>query len=307
MPQKPDISIIIVSYNVWGYLDKCIQSILPQEGVIPEIIVVDNNSSDGTVQNLETKYPQVKRIVNTINAGFSGANNQGIQESTADVILLLNPDTEILGSHILQKMRVTLLSNPQTGILAPKLINTDGSLQPSFWPFPGVTDIFLELFYLHLIKRQEEPIALKQIEAAAGAALCMRKALVMELGGIDANMFWMEDTDLCYRVSLTGKGIIYDPTVKIIHHGGKSSENKYHISIPNQVISKIKYFRKNGSWLQFITSDILSLLFIISRLLVFGLLSMGGNSTYILKRKAYQQALVNYFRYNFSEEKGIIR
>jgi O-antigen biosynthesis protein len=304
---NPNISIIIVSYNVWEYLDKCIRSILLQEGVIPEIIVVDNNSSDGTVQNLETRYPQLKCIANKTNAGFSGANNKGIQEASADIIMLLNPDTEISNIDTLQKMRAGLLSDSQTGILAPKLTNTDGSFQPSFWPFPGVIDIFMELFYLHLIKKKEEPLEPKQIEAAAGAALYMRKELAIEVGGMDANMFWMEDTDLCYRVALTGKKIIYDPNVKIIHHGGKSSENNYHISIPNQVISKIKYFRKNGSCLQFITSNILSLLFIISRLMIFGLLSIGSNNTYILKRKAYYQALASYFRYNFSEEKGIIR
>jgi hypothetical protein len=307
MPEKPDISIVIVSYNVWAYLDKCIESILLQKDILTEIIVVDNNSSDGTIQNLSTKYPQVKRIVNTINAGFSGANNQGIQEASAAVILLLNPDTEIPDTDILQRMRAGLLSDPQIGILAPKLINTDGSFQPSFWPFPGVMNIFLELFYLHAINKLEEPVAPMQVEAAAGAVLCMRKELVIELGGMDTNIFWMEDTDLCYRVKLAGKKVIYDPTIKIVHHGGKSSENKYHISIPNQVISKIKYFRKNGSSLQFTASNILSILFIISRLIIFTLLSLTGNNIFILKRKAYYQALISYFRYNFSGEKGIIR
>jgi len=303
---KPDISIVIVSHNVWDYLDKCIHSILSQKGIVPEIIVVDNNSTDGTLNNLNINHSAVRVISNKNNAGFSAANNQGIKAATADVILLLNPDTEITGVDTLRKMTDYLVGDSNIGILAPKLLNTDGSFQPSFWNFPRVTVILLELFFLHTSNKINIPKAPKEIQGASGAALCLRKSQANSLDGLDENLFWMEDIDLCYRVAKTGKKIIYNPDLRVIHHGGKSSVNKQLVTIPNQVISKIKYFKKNGSWMQFALSDFLSFLFILSRLVVFSMLSIGGNSIYVLKRKAYFRAFFSYMRYNFAGDKGII-
>jgi GT2 family glycosyltransferase len=303
---KPDISIVIVSHNVWDYLDKCIHSILSQKGISPEIIVVDNNSTDGTLTNLKANHPAVKVISNKNNAGFSAANNQGIKAATADVILLLNPDTEITGLDTLRKMTDYLLGDDNIGILAPKLLNTDGSFQPSFWNFPRVTVILLELFFLHTRNKSDIHTAPKEIQGASGAALCLRKSLADSLGGLDENLFWMEDIDLCYRVAKTGKKNVFNPDLTIIHHGGKSSVNKQLVTIPNQVMSKIKYFRKNGSSMQFALSNFLSFLFILSRLAVFSILSISGNSLFMVKRKAYFRAFSSYMRYNFAGDKEII-
>jgi len=304
---NPGISIVIVSYNVSRYLDKCISSILSQKNAEFEIIVVDNNSSDGTVDFLTKKYPSVKIFANKENHGFSTGNNSGIRAATQDLILLLNPDTELPEYDTLEKMKKYMVTNPDTGILAPCLLNTDGTFQPSFWNFPKVADILQELFYLHRVQKKEAPIVPITISAAAGAALCMNKALANRLGGLDPDIFWMEDTDFCYRASKAEEKIIYHPGIKIIHHGGKSSDNNYQISIPNQVISKIKYFRKNGSWLQYTASNLLSLFFILSRFVVFTILSLYSNKIYGLKRKAYSKALRAYVRYNTGLNRGIIR
>jgi GT2 family glycosyltransferase len=301
------ISIVIVSYNAFDYLDKCVGSLLMQKNIETEIIVVDNNSFDGTVDLLKSKYPSVKVIASKENLGFSGGNNVGIKAATNEIILLLNPDTELQESGTLLKMRNYLISNPNIGILAPQLLNTDGSFQPSFWEFPKVNDILLELFYLHRIKKKEILSARTLVSAASGAAFCLKKELADQLGGLDTNMFWMEDTDLCFRATSLGKQVIYNPDIKIIHHGGKSSADNYSISIPNQVISKIKYFEKNGSGLQFIASDVLSLFFIVSRLMIFALLSLSINRMFKLKARAYFIALKGYFSYNFAGNKEIIR
>lgn len=149
------ISIVIVSYNAFDYLDKCVGSLLAQKNIEAEIIIVDNNSSDGTVDLLKNKYPSLRVIASKENLGFSGGNNVGIKAATKDVILLLNPDTELQESDSLLKMRDYLINNPNIGILAPHLLNTDGSFQPSFWEFPKVNDILLELFYLHRVKKKE--------------------------------------------------------------------------------------------------------------------------------------------------------
>jgi len=304
---SPGISIVIVSYNVSGYLDQCIHSLLLQTNIEVEIIVVDNNSSDGTVEFLKKKYPTVKVIANKENTGFSAGNNTGIHEATKDLILLLNPDTELPEKEILEKIRAYMINTPDTGILAPMLLNTDGTFQLSFWDFPKVKDILLELFYLHRIQKKQAPALLSPIEGAAGAALCLSKEFADKLGGLDPDIFWMEDIDLCYRATRFGKQVIYNPDIKIIHHGGKSSADNYSISIPNQVLSKIKYFRKNGTQLQFIASNILSFITILSRIIAFAILSLSLNKVYTLKLKAYCSTLIHYFHYNFAGKREIIR
>lgn len=300
------ISVIIVSYNAFDYLDKCLSSLLLQKGVELEIIVVDNNSPDGTAKLVQEKYPSVRLFASAKNLGFSAGNNLGIKEATKDLVLLLNPDTEISEPGTLAKMRDSMLSDTETGILAPYLMNTDGSFQASFWEFPQVEDILLELFYLHRIAKKQPPAKPIQVPAASGAALCLTTSLAMQLNGLDPDMFWMEDTDLCYRAAQLGKKVVYHPEIRIIHHGGKSSIDKYSISIPNQIMSKVKYFKKHGSWLSFIASDALSFFFIISRLLIFALLSLSINRMFKLKTKAYFVALKRFFSYNFMGKRAII-
>ena len=224
--QNPDISIIIVSYNVKQYLCNCIDSILTQIDIVVEIIVVDNNSTDGTQELIKAKYPFVKFISNSLNVGFSAANNQGIKEASAELIMLLNPDTELVDKDTLLRVKKYMNENGQIGILAPHLLNTDGSFQPSFWNFHGIGELMLELFYMHRIKKSKPPLSPTPIQAASGAALIFKKCLTDEIGGLDENMFWMEDTDFCYRTNKIDKEVIWAPEIKIIHHGGKSLRRK---------------------------------------------------------------------------------
>lgn len=288
------------------YLCHCIDSVLTQKDINTEIIVVDNNSTDGTREVIASKYPSVKLIVNSDNVGFSAANNQGIEEASAEMILLLNPDTELPETGTLQFVKKYMETNPQTAILAPQLLNTDGSFQPSFWDFHSIKGLSLELFYLHRTKKVKKPSSSIPVEAASGAALIFRKSLVDEIGGLDESMFWTEDIDFCYRAHKAGKKIIWNPEIKIIHHGGKSSIGNESVTIPNQVISKIKFSRKYDSQFVFYIVNVLSFLFICSRLLIFTLLSFI-NKIYNAKRKAYQVALKAYFRFNFQGNSIIIK
>ena len=303
----PDITVVIVSYNVLGYLEPCLNSLLKQRGVSLEIIVIDNGSVDCTVFTLHQKFPDVKIIANTENKGFSGGNNQGIKEAKGEYIFILNPDTELKEENTLSVMKEYLQVHSEVAMLAPCLLNTDDSFQPSFWPIPGVKELLLELFYLHRMGESKIPSAATNVEAISGAAMFFNRSLLNVIGsGFDENMFWMEDIDLCFRVNKVGKKIMYLPDVKIIHHGGKSSEN-YSVVIPNQVLSKIKFFKKNGSSLQYVLVNIISFFFIISRLIVFAILSVSGNKTWRKKRMAYAVTFNSYFRYNFSGNNEIIR
>lgn len=303
---KPDISIVIVSYNVQEYLSHCIDSIMAQKDIVAEIIVVDNNSTDRTRDLIASKYPEVKLIYNSDNVGFSAANNHGIKIASAELILLLNPDTELAETNTLHYVKKYMDADLQTAIMAPKLLNTDGSFQLSFWSFHGVRELVLELFYLHRVKKITPPSSAISVEAASGAALIFKKSLVDEIGGLDENMFWTEDIDFCYRAKESGKKVIWNPDIRIIHHGGKSSLGNESVTIPNQVISKIKFSRKHDSKPVFYLINILSLLFICSRLLIFTLISFI-NQKYNTKRKAYWVTLKAYFRLNFQGNSSILK
>jgi GT2 family glycosyltransferase len=296
----PEISVIIVSYNVWSYLRPCIVSILSQAGVTTEIVVVDNNSSDGSVEFIQKEFKEVKLIANKENKGFSAANNQGISASKGQYVLLLNPDTELKQTNCLLELCKVVDTDNKGGIVAPRLLNTDGSFQKSYWKIIGIGELLLELFYLHhLFSGEAMPDKAIYVEAVSGAAVFCERSLFDKVGLLDENMFWMEDIDLCYRVKKAGGHILYDPAIEVIHHGGKSSTN-YSVVIPNQVISKLKFYKKHGSGLQYVGMSILSLAFILSRLCMFAILSLMFNSKFAEKRKAYAGALRGYLKYTFT-------
>lgn len=203
----PNLSIIIVSYNNWELLDKCLKTIQAEA----EIIVVDNASSDLTVSNLRAQYPQITLIANPTNTGFAHANNQGLKIAQGQFMLLLNNDTEIIGDA-LTKMLKYLQENPNIGLLGPKLLNLDGTIQaqgsslgPHFWnsKIPTKTS-FLR-----------------------GAALMFPRHIMDSVGLLDEGFFFYnEDLDFAWRIKKAGFQVIYYPEAEIMHIGGKTTFRK---------------------------------------------------------------------------------
>ncbi len=141
-----DLSVVILNWNVRELLDRCLASIRSDRYAI-EIIVVDNASTDDSVMMVRDKYPQVKLIANSINRGFTGGNNQGIATATGRYVLVLNPDTEIVGDA-LDRLVDYLEAQPQVGAVGPMLLNPDKSIQPSRRRFPTVAIGFFESTWL---------------------------------------------------------------------------------------------------------------------------------------------------------------
>ncbi|MBL0257971.1 MAG: glycosyltransferase family 2 protein [Bacteroidetes bacterium] len=306
---QPQLSVIIVNYNVRELLKNCIRSIyesIKNEDV--EIIVVDNASSDGSEDFIRSVYPSVKWIANTSNAGFSEANNQGMEICNADCILLLNPDTEVK-EGALQMLMNRLKVSGNLDVVAPRLLNSDLTLQPSAWKLPGVFSIFLETFYLHQLFRLNSYATADyqkdfNPEAASGAALAFRKTVYRSIGGLDPDLFWMDDTDFCYRIKKAGGRIHYVSGATIVHHSGKSSSKNLHVVIANQLLSKVKYMKKHSIWLTAGITSILIFLHILSRLFVFTLLSIIIPSQSV-KRNAYFFSLKKFWNYQFFGESTI--
>ena len=125
------LSIIIVNYNVKHFLQQCLQSVQKaKKNISIEIIVIDNNSVDNSVEMLKENFPKIKLITNTKNQGFSKANNQGIKQSKGEYILLLNPDT-VVEENTFKKTLNFLDENPQVGALGVKMFNGKGEFLPS--------------------------------------------------------------------------------------------------------------------------------------------------------------------------------
>jgi len=271
------ISVIIVSYNVRELIIQCLQSIFKsKESWDIEVIVVDNHSSDDSLFQIKRLYPQVHLIENKQNVGFSEANNQGLRVANGTFIFLLNPDTEIF-ENTLALLKLHLENHPQTGIVVPRLLNSDMSIQESAWKDARLRDLFLDLFFLHTIyKVKAHPVegyvVPTEIETASGAALFFRRDLPEKIGELDKNLFWMEDVDFCYRARKVGN-IVYLPEAHVIHHSGKSTKTDFRIPISNQIISKIKFFKKHDSYLTFSSAVLLSYLNVLSRIVLFLTLS----------------------------------
>ena len=139
-----DLSIIVVNWNVCELLRRCLASIEANRGDLSlEVIVVDNASSDDSVPMVEQEFPQVHLIASRENLGYTGGNNLGLKEAGGRCLLILNPDTEIVG-HALEHMVTYLDSHPAVGAVGPQLLNPDGSVQSSRRRFPQLLTAFFD-------------------------------------------------------------------------------------------------------------------------------------------------------------------
>ena len=296
------VSIIIVNYNVKDLLHSCLSSIYKfYSSDFFEIIIVDNNSNDGSLEMIKQNFPSSILISNSSNVGFSEANNQGMKIATGKFILLLNPDTEFINDS-LKSMIDYLDSKPEIAILAPKLLNSDGSLQISCWKFPSIINTITETFFLFNILKigqysKNKFTSIFETDVASGACLSFRKELTNQIGMLDSNLFWMEDVDYCYRAKSIGK-VVYYPETEIIHHSGQSLKQNYKIAISNQIISKLKYSKKHFNTFYFLIGIFFYLIHILSRIFIFFIISPFKN-IYFAKFRAYLFTLKSLFIYLF--------
>lgn len=295
-----EVSIVIVSYNVKQLLTKCIESIYfhHRNYFSFEIILVDNHSTDGTVEFIQNRFPEVHIIANKINAGFPKANNQAFEIAKGKYIFMLNPDTEFIEDSIRVLIRF-MEENPATDLLAPMLLNTDKTRQLSVWRYPSLTAIFFETHYLNRFLKTknygeqnfQSPF---QAESFSGAAIFFKRTVLEEIGLLDESMFWIEDVDFCYRANMAHLKCVYNPQTKIIHHIGQSAKKNYNVSISNQIVNKIKFFKKHYARLSWFLVVLLSFYHVFLKLIGFGLLS-PFKAVYYRKFKAYCYTLPRVF------------
>ncbi|MAT44666.1 MAG: glycosyl transferase [Anaerolineaceae bacterium] len=253
MPSKPTVSVIIVSYNVCDYLTHCLDSLQNLDTEIPfDIWVVDNNSSDSTVSILEKKYSFVNLIKNNKNSGFAAANNIGILQSKGNYVWLLNPDT-IVANTALDPLVQFLDSNPEYGACGSKLLNPDGSLQPSTFPFPTVKNETIRLFHLEKVFPKQfyqmqtwDSSIPHNVDINQGASLMLRRETIDQIGLLDEQFFmYTEEVDLCYRLIQANWKNAWIPTSTVIHYGGQSTRQNKTAMFLQLYQTKIQFFRKH--------------------------------------------------------------
>jgi hypothetical protein len=231
---KPEVSIIIVSYNTEDLIGNCIQSLLAEEDCHKEIFVVDNGSNDGSVVYLQTVFPMVFLVANKENRGFAAANNQILHQCQGKYIFFLNPDT-ILSKGALRAIVSYMDSNPHVGLAGTKLINPDGTLQ---W---SKSEKYLEEKYT----RGELSGLPGSIACVIGASMVVRADLIRKIGGFDEDFFlYGEDQDICLRVRKCGFEIGYIDGTAVIHFGGQSERNATRLEVWDKKIRAEHIFYK---------------------------------------------------------------
>ena len=295
-----DISIIIVNYKVKEYIIPCIESIYKytSKSLRYEILVIDNNSNDGSIDAIKSQFSDVKIYENTENIGFSKAVNQGAETAIGKYIFILNPDTKLIEDSI--SILFTFLEKNETvAVVGPALVTESGIKQQSYWKEPTLINTILSIYHLDFLnykKNYRNEIGDKTIlvDAISGGAFFVQRDVFQNLNGYHPNLFWMEDIDFCTKVRKLENKIIYYPETKIIHYRGKSAEKNLHIAISNQLLSKIKYFKLHHSGIETIILTV-AILFIalIKSILFLIVFPLGSN---------YRKKMIGYL----SVIKGIL-
>lgn len=263
----PEVAIVIVSWNGCDLLDRCLRSIeATAQGLTYSIWVVDNGSTDGSIELVQTQFPQVHLMVSAQNLGFGGGNNAALralgicahspseaQVPTPPLVLLLNPDT-IVQPGALQALVATMHNYPQLGAAGALLLNEDGSFQSSYIDFPSLRQ---ELLILTGLGRKlhgpwypshslAESSTLCTAHYVVGACMLARSKTLQQVGLFDEGFFmYAEEVDLCYRIRDAGWEIAFVPTASIIHLGGGSTRKVRAKMLAELYRSRIRFFRKH--------------------------------------------------------------
>lgn len=250
-----DLSIILVNWKSLDYLRDCLCSIYTYtRDILFEVIVIDNASGDTSEKTIRREYPDVIFLQSRTNLGFAKANNAAFRASRGDIVVFLNPDTEI-ADNVFARMAACLRRDVSIGAVGARLLNSNGTVQTtSIQAFPTLWNQLLDFDKLRrvfpkwsiwgtkaLLCNTDQPI---DVDAISGACFMIRRQLFETVGHFTETYFmYVEDLDLSYKVRRAGYRICLLPTCQLVHHGGQSSKNQipYFASV-RQVESLLQFF-----------------------------------------------------------------
>jgi GT2 family glycosyltransferase len=232
------LSVVIVNYNTREMTLECLRTltgVLEAEGISAEIVVVDNASRDGSVEAIRQAFPQVRVMASATNRGFGAANNLAMREASGTYFLLLNTDAFPKAGAISALVKY-MEGHPKVGIAGPRLLNGDGSLQTSCYPFPTPGRAWAENLWLSAAFPRSKWVGdyrhwghdeEREVAWAIGACLLVRKKVVEEVGGFDETFFmYAEEADWQRRIRNAGWSVGFTPTAVVTHLGGASGKSE---------------------------------------------------------------------------------
>ncbi len=252
-----EVSVVIVTYNSHSVIGACLESLRAHTaGVSYEVIVVDNASPDGTADLVERDYPWARVIRRRTNGGLSAAINDGVAAASGRFVMQLNPDVRF-DSDVLAPLARYLADHPDAGIVAPKLLNDDGSLQLSCRSFPGYSTALFNRYSVltklmpgnrysrDYLMADYDHTSERDVDWVSGAALMFPRAVFDRLGGWDAGFFMFnEDVDFCRRAHDAGYRVVYHPASALYHSIGASESTSSRLVIERHR-SMWRYYRKH--------------------------------------------------------------
>lgn len=242
-----ELSIIIINWNGIRFLPDCLKSIADNPPNVPyEVVVVDNASTDESVEWLKSDEPHdlfgktpFTLIESADNLGFGLGNNLAIDKCSSPSLLLLNPDT-LIHPRAIDNLLEALTLEEQIGIVGPRLLNADGSLQPSVWAHPPTaTKFFVEAMRLHVLlpkglkgkwlaARHWPHDERRFVTVLSGAAMMVNRKMIDRIGAFDPKFhMYGEDGEWCLRANKAGWKVLFDPSAEIIHLGGQSAVQRW--------------------------------------------------------------------------------
>lgn len=259
--KQPTAAVSIVTWNSAAEIGDCLRPLedLPQNW---EVWVVDNNSADNTAEIVREEFPFVKLIANADNRGFAEANNQVINQTETDYVLVLNPDTEAEAENLEKSLEI-IEQNPQIGLLGVKLRNDDESLQTTCFHFPTLWKNFVDSIGLHRFYSAEKNVEMfagdlfdhsraREVDWIKGAFMLARREAIEKAGAIPEDYFlFAEDLDWCWQIKQSGYEIWFSPEVSIKHKSNKSAgQLPSRWRVEKTTLSKYLFCFKNFGWLE---------------------------------------------------------
>jgi N-acetylglucosaminyl-diphospho-decaprenol L-rhamnosyltransferase len=247
-----DVSIVVAAYNAAEYLERCLVAL----GDRHEVIVVDAGSTDGSQALVREGFPHVRLLELGINPGYGGALNAGIEVASGELLVLMNADAwPVPGS--LERFAAAAESEPGAGILGPRLLNPDGTLQSSVRGFPTPWRLATEYLFLRWLAPRSRALntfygagfdhnSRREAEFLTGAVLLVRGQLLEEIGAFDEDFFMFnEEVDLCYRARQAGWSVVFCPDAEFIHVGGASTSQVWPLMYREQLRSHLRFLAKH--------------------------------------------------------------
>jgi GT2 family glycosyltransferase len=270
---KPEVSVVIVSFNTRNLLKECIATLERESGGVAfETIVVDNASRDGSADMVGSEFPDAVLIRSKVNLGFGAANNRGFEVARGKYIVLLNSDAFLRPGALAASLKA-MDSDPRVGLAGARLVGRANEWQPSARMFPSITNEFLTLsgladkhraskFFGRMDRTWADPSEPADVDWVPGAYSIIRRDALERAGYFDESFFlYYEEVDLCRRLKKQGYKICYWPDIVVVHIGGESSKTVQHLSMSSagsqltlwRMRSELIYYRKHhglaGAWL----------------------------------------------------------